>query len=186
GSSASEAADPSGVPLPAPFPRQATQLLPRWGERARKAPWPRAQVPRCSALLALPTNRIRLLSGRCERPWRTIPPGAPVSSNSRLTPSASMAAIKYIRLHICVPRRSKRSAGKAPAHPVAQGFAHDQLEIAALQPGQLLGEHRHALPPGTGHPRNVGAPEHPIRTERVEAAAEVLVEAAERIRIFGV
>src|SRR6266852_8869084 len=57
GYSSSEAADPSGVPLPAPFPRQATQLLPRWRERARKAPWTRAQVPRCSALLALLTSQ---------------------------------------------------------------------------------------------------------------------------------
>src|SRR5712671_2204437 len=43
-------------------------------------------------------------------------------------------------LHILRPRRAPGLAGKAPAHPVAQGFAHDQLEIAALQPGQLLGE----------------------------------------------
>src|SRR5580693_6941060 len=63
--------------------------------------------------------------------------------------------------------RWPRSAGKRPADPVAQGFAHDQLEVA------FLGEHRHALPPGTRHPRDVGAPEHPIRTERVEAAVQV-------------
>ena len=56
----------------------------------------------------------------------------------------------------------------------------------ALQPGQFLGEHGHALPPGTGHPRDVGAPEHPIRTERVEAPVQVLTEAAERIRVFRV
>jgi hypothetical protein len=42
------------------------------------------------------------------------------------------------------------------------------------------------LPPGTGHPRDVGAPEHPIRTERVEAAVQVLMEAAERIGVFRV
>src|SRR5580700_6937313 len=32
-------------------------------------------------------------------------------------------------------QRRSESAGKAPAHPVAQGFAHDQLEIAAWSHG---------------------------------------------------
>src|SRR3979411_808579 len=77
-----------------------------------------------------------------------------------------------------------RSAGKAPAYPVAQGFAHHQFEVAALQPVQLLSELLHAAPPGTGHPRDVGAPERPIRTDRVEDAVQVLVDAAERIGVF--
>ncbi|HEX3414728.1 MAG TPA: hypothetical protein VHT00_23755, partial [Stellaceae bacterium] len=50
---------------------------------------------------------------------------------------------------------------------------------------QFLGEHRYALRPGTGHPRDVGAPEHPIRTERVGAAVQ-LMEAAERIGVFRI
>src|SRR4051794_28395813 len=87
---------------------------------------------------------------------------------------------------IFVPCRKWRSAGQAPADPIAHSLAHDQFEIAALQPGQLLGEHGHALPPGTGHPRDVGAPEHPIRTERVENAVQVLVEAAERVSVFRI
>ena len=45
------------------------------------------------------------------------------------------------------------------------GFAHDQLEIAALQSRQFFGEQRHALPPGAWHPGDVGAPEHPLGTE---------------------
>jgi len=87
---------------------------------------------------------------------------------------------------ICVSLLQPHSGRTAPAHPVAQGFAHDQLEIAALEPRQFLGEHRHALPPGTRHPGDVGAPEHPLRTERVKAALKVLVKAAERIRVFRV
>jgi hypothetical protein len=83
---------------------------------------------------------------------------------------ATDADIAGIRLHICVSCRRPRSAEKAPAHPVAQGFAHDQREIAALESRQFLGEHRYALPPRGGHPGDVGDPEHPIRTERVEAA----------------
>jgi hypothetical protein len=34
------------------------------------------------------------------------------------------------------------------------------------------------LPPGTGHPGDVGAPEHSLGTERVKATVQVLVEAA--------
>src|SRR5215469_4526084 len=81
---------------------------------------------------------------------------------------------------------SPRSGGTAPAHPVAHRFSHDELEVAALEPRQLLGEHRRALPPRARHPGDVGAPEHPLRAERVEAAVQVLVKAAEWIRILGV
>src|SRR5215471_6170253 len=80
----------------------------------------------------------------------------------------------------------RHSGGAAPAHPVAHRFAHDELEVAALEPWQLLGEHRHALPPRAWHPGDVGAPEHPLGAERVKAAVQVLVKAAERIGVLGV
>src|SRR5262245_25263225 len=37
--------------------------------------------------------------------------------------------------------------------------------VALRQPGQLLGEHRDALPPGARHLRDVGSPEHARRSE---------------------
>jgi hypothetical protein len=46
-----------------------------------------------------------------------------------------------------VPCSRPHSGGTAPAHPVAHRFAHDELEVAVLEPRQLLGEHRHAAPP---------------------------------------
>src|SRR5215831_11889963 len=81
---------------------------------------------------------------------------------------------------------SPRSGGTAPAHPVAHRFSHDELEVAVLEPRQLLGENRHTLPPRARHPGDVGAPEHPLGAERVKAAMQVLVKAAEGIRVLGV
>src|SRR5712664_843476 len=79
------------------------------------------------------------------------------------------------------------SAGsEGPADPVAQGLAHDQVEVAALQPRQFLGEQGHALPPGARHPGDVRAPEHPLGTERVETSMQVRMQAAERILVLGV
>src|SRR5882724_9768331 len=52
-----------------------------------------------------------------------------------------------------------------PAEPVADRASHDELLVLRRQPGQLLGEHRHALFPRDGHAGDVGAPEHPIRSE---------------------
>ncbi len=63
-------------------------------------------------------------------------------------------------LHSCVPA-DRRAQPEGPADRAAQGFAHDEVEITALEPGQFHGEHRHALPP-RGHgirvmsvPRNI-------------------------------
>src|SRR6516225_7502307 len=60
--------------------------------------------------------------------------------------------------------------------PVAQGAAHHQLEVAAFEPRHLLGEHRRALPPGTGHSRDVGAPEAALRPEGLDDLLRVLVD----------
>src|SRR5262245_11016627 len=54
------------------------------------------------------------------------------------------------------------SVGQLPADPAAQGAAHDQLLVGGRQPGQLLGEHRHALAPCALQARDVGAPEHAL------------------------
>src|SRR5712671_273621 len=85
---------------------------------------------------------------------------------------------------------SKASASGAgsegPTDPVAQGLPHDEVEVAALEPRQLLGEQGHALPPGARHPGDVGAPEHPLGTEGVETALQMRMQAAERVFVVGV
>src|SRR5215831_18175224 len=46
------------------------------------------------------------------------------------------------------PMASAYGAGREwPADPVAQGLAHDEPEVAALEPRQFLGEQCRALPP---------------------------------------
>src|SRR5204863_8709016 len=44
-----------------------------------------------------------------------------------------------------------------PSRPVTDSPAHDQFEVAALQPGQLFREQRHALTPRAGHARPTSA-----------------------------
>src|SRR3989475_12861692 len=61
-----------------------------------------------------------------------------------------------------------------PSQPVTDGPAHDQFEVAALQPRQLFREQRHALTPRARHARDVGAPE-PAR------GAEGVVEAVRNV-----
>jgi hypothetical protein len=46
---------------------------------------------------------------------------------------------------------SASAAPGGPVDPVAQGLAHDEFEVAALEPRQLLGKQGHALPPGARH-----------------------------------
>src|SRR5579884_513565 len=57
---------------------------------------------------------------------------------------------------------------QVPADPVAEGAAHDEIEVAAAEPGQFLGEHRHALPPAARHAGDVGAPETAFWAKGVE------------------
>src|SRR5262249_12860371 len=73
-----------------------------------------------------------------------------------------------------------------PSQPVTDGPAHDQLEVAALQPGQLFREERYALTPRAGHARDVGAPEPARRAEGVVEPAQVVVDIAKRVRLIGV
>src|ERR1700730_13179456 len=79
---------------------------------------------------------------------------------------------------------SPLAGGKWPADPVAQGLPHDEVEVAALQPRQLLGEQGHALPPRARHAGDVRAPEHSLGTERVETAMQVRMQAAERVVVL--
>src|SRR3989449_11428493 len=71
--------------------------------------------------------------------------------------------------------------GPLPAEPVYDGAAHHALEVAALQPRQLLGEHRHALPIRAWHARDVGAPERALGPERLEDLAQIAVDVLVRI-----
>src|SRR5207244_12720232 len=72
-----------------------------------------------------------------------------------------------------------------PSQPVTDGPAHYQFEIAALQPGQLFREQRHALTPRTRHARDVGAPEPARGAEGVVEAAQVVVDVAKRVGLIG-
>src|SRR6478609_7808832 len=49
-----------------------------------------------------------------------------------------------------VPRCASAGA-RRPADPVADRLAHHQLQVAAAEPGQFLGEHRHAFAVAAGH-----------------------------------
>src|SRR5216683_1685853 len=84
------------------------------------------------------------------------------------------------------PTKSAIVTPQVPADPVAKGASHHQLLIAAFEPWQLLGEHRHALPVRAGHPRDVRSPEHPPRPERVVHLAEIFVDIAIGIRLTGI
>src|SRR4029450_13538171 len=73
-----------------------------------------------------------------------------------------------------------------PSQPVADGPTHDQFQVAALQPGQLFSEQRHALTPRAGHARDVGAPEPARGAEGIVQPAQVVVDVAERVGLIGV
>src|SRR5207253_8765819 len=74
----------------------------------------------------------------------------------------------------------------SPSQPVTDSPAHDQFEVAALQPGQLFGEQRYALTPRARHARDVGAPEPASGTEGVVEPAQVVVDVAKRVGLIGV
>src|SRR5712691_3413048 len=73
-----------------------------------------------------------------------------------------------------------------PADPVANGAAHDELEITPAEPRQLFGEQRHALAPRAGHARDVGAPEPARGAEGVIELAQLVVDVAKRVRLVGI
>src|SRR6266516_7057976 len=73
-----------------------------------------------------------------------------------------------------------------PSEPLTDGPAHDQLEVAALQPGQLFREQRHVLTPRARHARDVGAPEPARGAEGVIEPAQVVVDVAKRVGLIRV
>src|SRR4029453_17453367 len=60
-----------------------------------------------------------------------------------------------------------------PFQPVTDSPAHYQLEVPALQPGQLFREQRYARTPCAGHARDVGAPEPARGAEGVVEAVQL-------------
>src|SRR2546421_2362377 len=73
-----------------------------------------------------------------------------------------------------------------PSQPVTDSPAHYQFEVAALQPGQLFREQRHALAPRARHARDVGAPEPARGAEGVIEAVQIVVGVAKRGGVIGV
>src|SRR5438874_13842339 len=73
-----------------------------------------------------------------------------------------------------------------PSQPITDSPAHDQVEVAALQPGQLFREQRHALTPRARHARDVGAPEPARGAEGVVEPAQIVVDVAKRVGLIGV
>src|SRR5437016_10596484 len=73
-----------------------------------------------------------------------------------------------------------------PSQPVTDSPAHYQLEVAALQPGQLFREQRHALTPRARHAGDVGAPEPARGAEGVVEAVQIVVDVAKRVELIGV
>src|SRR2546428_13420152 len=67
-----------------------------------------------------------------------------------------------------------------PSQPATDSPAHYQFEVAALQPGQLFREQRHALTPRARHARDVGAPEPARGAEGVVEAVPIVGEVARR------
>src|SRR3989449_11184423 len=72
-----------------------------------------------------------------------------------------------------------------PSQPVTDSPAHYHFEVAALQPGQLFREQRHALTPRARHARDVGAPEPARRAEGVVEAVQIVVGGAKRVGRIG-
>src|SRR5438552_18618942 len=67
-----------------------------------------------------------------------------------------------------------------PFQPVTDSPAHYQFEVAALQPGQLFREQRHALTPRARHAGDVGAPEPARRADGVVEPVQPVVDVATR------
>src|SRR5205823_1315695 len=73
-----------------------------------------------------------------------------------------------------------------PAPPGADSLPHDECLIRLGQPRHLLGEHRHALPPGARHLRDVGTPEQPLWTEGVVELTHERLHRRKRVRLARV
>src|SRR5262249_45497095 len=68
-----------------------------------------------------------------------------------------------------------------PSQPVTDRPTHHQLEVAALQPGQLFREQRDARTPRARHARDVGAPEPARGAEGVVEPVQIIVDVAKRV-----
>lgn len=78
--------------------------------------------------------------------------------------------------------RGQESLSRAlPPQPIDHSLAHDQLQVAAFQPWQFLGEHRHAFAIATGHSRDVRSPEEPVRPECIVDPMQTVMDAPEWI-----
>src|SRR5712691_12376842 len=66
-----------------------------------------------------------------------------------------------------------------PAEPLAHAAAHDSLEVFTFEPGQVVREEVDAFVIRARHPREVGAPERAVRTERIDEALDRIVQIAE-------
>src|SRR2546422_8297184 len=73
-----------------------------------------------------------------------------------------------------------------PSQAVKDSPAHYQFEVAALQPGQLFREQRHALTPRARHARDVGAPKPARGAEGVVEAMQIVVDVAKRGGLIGI
>src|SRR2546428_10212972 len=90
------------------------------------------------------------------------------------------------RLAVALPNRpncivESLSGRPFPAEPIADGISHHQLLVASLEPRQLFGEHRHALPVRARHAGDIGAPERALRPERLEDLTQIAVDVPERV-----
>src|SRR5260370_8142829 len=140
------------------------------GRSSGQRPWPSTT---CRSLWQTPVAAVRTRTSR--------PDGLSISTDSIVSGSCGFrktAAI--ISMATSSPTESTR---QLPAEPRADGAAHDQLFVTGRQPRKLFSEHRHALAPRARHPRDVGAPEHPLGPERVVDPAEMIVDVAIRIRL---
>src|SRR5947199_46763 len=86
----------------------------------------------------------------------------------------------------CKASPTTASPWPLPVEPCTQSAAHDELLVGLRQPLQLLREHRHALPPGARHARDVGAPEHALGAKGIIDLADVRVNIAIGIRLARV
>src|ERR1700760_2628408 len=70
-----------------------------------------------------------------------------------------------------------------PSNPFGETAPHHVFKVAALEPCQFLGEKRDTLTIAARHPRNIRAPEHALRTERIENSMQSFLNVAERVAL---
>src|SRR5438445_127065 len=133
--------------------------------------WPACR-PEVRSAAQTPVAAVRTRTSR--------PDGLSISTDSIVSGSCGLRKIAaFISMRVS-------SLWQLPPDPVADGPPHHQLLVAALQPRQLVREHRHALPVRARHAGDVGAPEHPRRPEGVVDAPQLVVEVAEGIGLARV